>query len=76
VGDVARDKGSAHATGQDAGFLDIGGPDDGAFGIVENREVYGAGDMILRKLAGAAHIDYHVELRQRHMINRFCAAGI
>ena len=76
VGDVARDEGGAHATGQEAGFLDIGRPDNGAFGIVENGEVYGAGNMIFRKLAGAAHIDYHVVLSQRDMIDGFDAAGI
>ena len=64
-GDVAGHVGAADLAGQEAGLLDVQGSHLGPLVIVEDRQVHCAGDVVFRELAGAAHVDDHVEARPR-----------
>ena len=55
--DIARHHDGTAAAGEEFGTLDIFGPDRRALGVIEDRQVDGAGDVVERELARAAHID-------------------
>ena len=46
-------------------LLDVDRPDLGALRIVQDGQVYSARDVVERELAGAAHVDCHVESAKR-----------
>ena len=63
-GDIARDQGRAHAPRLEGGDLGVVGADAGAFGVVQNGQVDGAGQVVLGKLGRGAHIDDDIEAFQ------------
>ena len=53
------------APGPELRLLDVEGPDLGALGVVQHRQVLRARQVVFRELAGTAHVDHRVEARQR-----------
>jgi hypothetical protein len=68
-GDVSGDMRRAEAPGEQPRLLDIDGPDLGALGVVQHRQVLGPGDMVLGELGRAAHVDDRVEALQRRRVD-------